>query len=263
MSPEQLDAEPNQLLVKRLERALSVRLAREPREARELDEAMEITHPALRPAIVRAAGDAPSTEAAEFLTGVLADDSSLDLLVLTELARVLAVTHEACGGAVEMKLGLHLSSSTVALRREACLAVGRLELFVLTEPLIDLLADEDFGVRVNAHWALEEVTGKKMQPDPNRWYAWHDRELRWWSNDAQAAFTKLNSSEAHEISAGIRALSGHRHYRHEIAEELLPLLFHEKNSIVAQVCAALGALGSGKAVPALREALDHDTATVR
>lgn len=262
-SPSGRSEPTNQVVVKSLEQTLSTRLLARPRDARELEELMPRVHPGLRSAIIRAVGDAPSTEAADFLAKVLNDDPSMDLMVLAQLGRVVAVTREPCDPSVEARVTLHLNSTNPSLRREACLVAGKLELFDCTGQLIDLLSDEDAGVRGNALWALERVTGKRMKAEPERWHRWHKSELHWWNLEASAAFGDLRTGEPHEVAAAIRELSGHRQFRHQITEELVLVLLQDEDHLVVQACAALLALRSGLAVPALRQALASESDVVR
>ncbi len=262
-SPRRTEAPANQAVVKSFESALSARLRLRPREARELDDLLERAHPELRHAIIRAAGKSPTSESSNFLTRVLDDDPSLDLMVLAELARIYGITHEPLDPSVEMRISMHLVSSNAALRRQACLAAGRLELFDLTSQLIGLLSDEDSGIRTNALWALERIAAKTMAADPATWKRWHKAELTWWSGEARAAFAALQHGEPYEVGAALRTLSGHRFYRHQIAEELVLVLQREEDFLVAQACASLGALRSGRAIPDLGETLLHESEAAR
>jgi HEAT repeat protein len=256
VTPDQLGAAPSSALLRTFERTLGSLLAARPAELTNLDDLPEGTHPSLRLSIVRAAGAAPSRESAAFLAAVLDTDPSLDLMVLAELGRVLEAIDEPCAPWVEQRILAHLDAPATTLRREACMAAGRVELFEAVPRLIDLLEDGDRGVVTSATWALERITSKRMKAEPERWRAWHQAELDWWATEASAAFTKLRSDEAHEVAAAIRSLSGHRHFRHQISEELCWLLDREDGSLAAQACAALGALDSRSAIPRLIEALE-------
>jgi HEAT repeat protein len=263
VTPDALGAAPSSGLLRTFERTLSALLAEHPAELRALDELPEGTHPSLRLSIVRAVGAAPSREAATFLSDVMDADASLDLMVLAELGRVLEAIDEPCDPWVEQRILGHLDSQEVALRREACMTAGRVELFEAVPRLIELFEDQDAGVRESATWGLERITGKRMKAEPERWRAWHQAELEWWAHDASEAFASLRGGEPHEVAAAIRALSGHRHFRHQISEELCALLDREEGSLPAQACAALGALGSRRAIPRLIAALgDRSPGTV-
>ncbi|MFT7668566.1 MAG: HEAT repeat protein [Planctomycetota bacterium] len=263
ITPKDHQVTSGQQSQKLLERTIAFRLANNPSEASQLRETIKVTPTELLPTIVRAIGKAPSAEATKLLTHLLHAYPDLDLLILAELGRVFEVTREAFDITVEMRVGLHIVSPKVALRREACLLAGRLELLHMIPQLIELLTDKDGGVCANAYWSLKRVTGKKLKAEPDRWSNWYDAEESWWNDDAQAAFSQLSNARPFEVSQGIRALSGHRLYRHEIAAELLVLLDHEKPSIVAQSCAALGVLRSGSAVPELRGVLSHEVEKTR
>ena len=256
-------AAPQAGLLRSFERTLTEILTARPAELEALADLPEETYPSLRLAIVRAAGAAPSTESASFLAEVMDTDPSLDRMVLAELGRVLEAIDEPCDPWVELRVLSHLDSQEPSMRREACMTAGRVELFDAVPRLIELLEDPDEGARESAAWALERITAMRMKPEPERWLAWHRAELEWWSHDAREAFSQLRSSEAHEVAAAIRALSGHRNFRHQISEELCVVLKREEGSLAAQACAALGALGSARAIPELVEALSSPSEGTR
>lgn len=63
----------------------------------------------------------------------------------------------------------------VAVRRKACLVLGRLRARAALRPLIDLLDQPHAGLRADAHWALCRITGMKLAADPALWESWWQR----------------------------------------------------------------------------------------
>lgn len=258
-SPKSKEQRPHRAAVKALEQTLSARLRAHPNEALSLEEHVTDGHPGLVQSIVRAAGRAPSTETLDFLLWVLSEKPELDLLILAELGRVTITSGSQPTIELERRVDSFLSSTRSALRREAALVAGRLELFNSVPRLIGLLSDENGGVADNALWALERITNERLGLGPERWSRWHRRELAWWSLEARTAFEALRSSDPTEISRGLRQLSGHNHFRHAISEEIALVLNCEEGFLVAQACAALCALRSPVALEPLRQALLHDS----
>lgn len=254
---------PHALVLRLFQDTVRQRLVRTPREARALDDLLEEAHPRLVTAMIRAAGKAPSGETAAFLTRRLEEDSSFDLMLLAELGRITAALEVPCDPAVEFRVGLHLGSTDAALRREAALAAGRLALSELTPDLIELLGDGDPGVRANAAWALERLTGRSDPPDLARWRRWFASESDWWRTDAAQAFQHLREGSPYEVGAALRELAGHRLYRHESSEEITQVLSRDEPELVAQACAVLGTLRSGLAKEELIELLAHPEERLR
>jgi HEAT repeat protein len=60
----------------------------------------------------------------------------------------------------------------VALRKSACMLLGRLHDSASVDDLIELLTNADDGLAANAHWALCEITAQHLGNDPQLWSAW-------------------------------------------------------------------------------------------
>ncbi|MCB9914134.1 MAG: HEAT repeat domain-containing protein [Planctomycetes bacterium] len=262
-SPRDREQPAHAVALREVQEALRERLQRVPRDARRLEELVDDAAPQLVLLMVRAAGQAPSSDAAEFLTNRLEESEGLDLVLLAELGRVLSVLQEPADPIVEQRVAWLLESADPAMRREASLAAGRLELRESTGRLIDLLEDEDASVRANAAWSLQRITARRDKGDADRWRRWYAAEVGWWSDGAQQAFTTLRGSDLRQVGAALRELAGHRLYRHQIAEVVVGLLVREEPWLVQLACATLGSLRSGLAVAPLRALLDHEDEGVR
>jgi HEAT repeat protein len=62
-----------------------------------------------------------------------------------------------------------------ALRKKACLLVGHLHDGDAVSDLIDALREDEPGLVANAGWALCEITGRHLDPDPDLWTDWWER----------------------------------------------------------------------------------------
>lgn len=109
------------------------------------------------------------------LGGERAADELLDLLddsdtVVAGLAGV-AIAKPACAGPVVLEV--LRSSRAIALRKEACIALGALRHEPAAPDLIELLGDADAGLAANAWRALQAIAGRELAADAEIW-------LRWW-----------------------------------------------------------------------------------
>jgi hypothetical protein len=62
--------------------------------------------------------------------------------------------------------------ATPPLQKEACLLLGKLKYRPAVGDLIERLRQDANGLRANAHWALREITGQSLPPNPELWEAW-------------------------------------------------------------------------------------------
>jgi hypothetical protein len=216
----------------------------------------------LVPLVLRAAGTVPSEGAVRFLGDQLGVDVVLDPIVIGQLGRVLSMVDAKLGERARTYVLMGLRSSDIAVRREACLTLGRAEELEAVGDLIDLLSDPDRGVADNAYWALELVTRKSMDPDPERWSSWFAAEQLWWRAEAGALYVDLRSDDRGRVSRAIRELASHRLHRHEVALDLLSVLDSDDHSLIVQACGALAALRSRVARVRLNDLLEHPSAEI-
>ncbi|HEX6810572.1 MAG TPA: HEAT repeat domain-containing protein [Planctomycetota bacterium] len=70
-----------------------------------------------------------------------------------------------------------------AIKKQACVFLGRVQHREAVRPLIDVLRDStDAGLRANAHWSLQRITGQKLHQDPELWNTW-------WTQAGQSSAT--------------------------------------------------------------------------
>ena len=160
----------------------------------------------------------------------------------------------------------YLRSSQAELRRESALAVARLNDCEAVPDLIALLEDEARGVRDNALWALQQLTGMGRTADPGVWRRWYDAEVEWWEREAPDLLTRLDRIELladAEIVASINELGRHRLFREDLARRLFGALDHRDPRVVRLACVALQQFEARSAVPQLIELLEHRDRTVQ
>ncbi|HLQ39075.1 MAG TPA: HEAT repeat domain-containing protein, partial [Planctomycetota bacterium] len=76
----------------------------------------------------------------------------------------------------ERVLSLLQVANPDAVKKQACLFLGRVQHRPAVRTLIDLLRDsEDPGLKANAFWSLQRITALKLKPDAALWELWWDR----------------------------------------------------------------------------------------
>ncbi len=140
-------------------------------------------------------------------------------------------------------------------RKEACLALGRLKYLPAVPRLIELLNDRDFGVRSNAYWSLQNISGKSLPADPSMW-------TDWWANERAgsairfAALTdQIKSADENMIAPAVEELGELFLMRKEVIDTVTPLLKSKDFCVRAAACHVLGRMVDPKSIPALIEML--------
>lgn len=68
-----------------------------------------------------------------------------------------------------------LGRASRALRQEACLFLGKARYERAIPDLIRILETEDIGLGANAHWALRQITGERLDANGESWRNWYER----------------------------------------------------------------------------------------
>lgn len=217
----------------------------------------------LRLAIVRGLADCGSDDALTRLAGELGRGRIGDSLLLMEIARAARRVDRMHLAEVRRSVRALLDGDD-SVRREAALCAGALGDEASAERLVDLLADPSEGVRTNAHWALQHLTGRQLPQAPQAWTRWLDAELLWWSDEAPAQLRALTNADGPERVAAARALAAHRFPRHSLAQELAEAAPLDDPGATAIVLAALERLDSQSALaPLLRRHSEARNPSVR
>jgi hypothetical protein len=146
---------------------------------------------------------------------------------------------------------------------EAVLAAGCLDDDASIPRLIDLLDDRRPGVRANAQWSLEALSGLGILGGSEGWRAWHRSEEAWFRTNLPKVKAALLGRDRGRIAGALEAIAGRHCRRHELAGLALPMLQNEDPEIAALACDTLRHLRSTVAVPDLQACLKHPSLAVR
>lgn len=214
--------------------------------------------------LLRGVGDARTFEALELLARLLGRVDDMDAVVLTQIGNVAQTVRTPLADTTLFRVRTYLASPSADERQQAAYALGRLDDYDAVSELIDLLRDEERGVRQNAYWALREITAMTINAEPRRWRMWFDTETEWWSREAPALLdTIYGASQLPAVVAAINTCGSKRLFRRQLSAELVPLLERPEPMVVRMTCSALFSLRATSAVPALVEALEHPDPEVR
>ena len=67
------------------------------------------------------------------------------------------------------------SSYSLAVRRKACLVIGKIGYRDAVPELIELLGSDERGLVADAHWALKKITGQRLRASIDLWRIWWER----------------------------------------------------------------------------------------
>ncbi len=236
-------------------------LERDERAYMMIERQYERVHDALAPTLIATVGDRRSLPGLGVLLNWLDHGRVHERLVLSHINRTAAKLEPVLSDHSLMRVRLLLGSADEAVRREAALAVGRLNDFDSLPELIEMMQVDTRPVRANAHWSLKHMT--KLGMRPNRWIGWYQAECSWWRDDAPALLNTLSLNSPADLVPAINEISHHRLYRRELAIELIQLLHHPDPSIVRLTCSALECLQSKTAAKAIVPLVDHPDEAVR
>ena len=263
VAPHDPDERPDRALLRAYEAALRGMLGRDRRALRLLEDHWDEWPESLWLSTVKAVGGAESTEALDFLTWLLQDAEGTHLFLVQQIGRVAERAGMQGDFALHSLLIGTAASMDASLRRESCMTLGRLHCSEALGELIDLLQDDNAGVRDAAYWAVREITGKSMKAEPARWQRWYAGEERWWRDEFAGVREDLHADDLATVGVAVRAIGGRKLHRRELAAELIPLLEDRRVEVVRMTIAGLGALGSMTAVDPLVVLLEAEDAAVR
>lgn len=201
---------------------------------------------AMRMALARGLADCGSKDALERLSNELGRGRVGENLLLMEIARAARRIDRMHDAEVRRVVRSRLDGDE-GLRRDAALCAGALGDEASAERLVQLLADPSEGVRANAHWALQHLTGRRLPPAPQAWSRWLAAEIHWWNEEAPTQLRQLASPEAQTRVAAARNLASHRFPRHSLAAELADAVPFDDAGAAAIVLSALEHLNSHSA----------------
>lgn len=239
-------------MLKVVDEAIVKLLSRDARSFSVLEQRFRALSDTNKAIVLHAVGGEASSAAMDFLVLQLEREKNLTSLILSQFGRVAARELESVTPQILFLVQGQLTSGDPIILREACLALGRLQSVEIVGELIALLEHGDRGVEQSALWALTKITRKNFPSQPSRWRRWWISEEAWWDAESLDVLPKLRSSESGVIGTALRELAGHRLHRDEITLEILPLLEHSSDTVIAQACATLEVLGSSRGSRALQ-----------
>jgi len=148
-----------------------------------------------------------------------------------------------------------LDTEDARIRKAALLALGDLQDLESVPRMIEILSEEGTGERENAVWALQRITGVRLNDQAQTWKTWFDMESKWYSR-VGTVMAKLSSPDDADVFGAIRELSTHYLHKDELAQAVSECLTHSNPKIRATACKGLARLKSSVAVPVLISRLD-------
>lgn len=236
--------------------ALAALLERHPYVSGVLVAQFRDLHPSLISSSVSALGSAPFGGQLVALSNLLGRVPEADVLILIELGRAAASARHPVDERVFTALRPYLTTSNSQLCVEAVVAAEKLQDRRAVPFLIDLLESEHRSVLERAYAALGSTSRKQIPPVAQTWRTWHEEAIAWWADERLLTESKLHSGTPAEVARLVMELSKRHMFRHELTPLLAPVLEREEAELVALACAALGHLGSDRAIEPLLELLD-------
>lgn len=218
--------------------------------------------PGLASSIVEALAGVRTGAATRILADLLGRSPGLDPLLLARLGER-GPLRESGAESVFESVRRYLKKSDPALVSAAALACGRLGDDGAVETMIHLLEHPEERVRRSVFAALEQVSGLALGPEPARWTGWHQAEMRWWEEEAEALLLRIERGRGLEFVRAARAVLEHRLFRDRIAEAFAQTLQRGGRAEILLACRALEQLCSPQAVRALIECLERPDPEVR
>lgn len=262
-SPADGSEEADAAVCDQLQESLAELLRRDARVLYELPKYLGEDHRALWRPLTGGVGESGSAGALDVLARMLDRDRELDGMLLPQIGRLAANPVAGREWQVGSAVRAFLMDPRAGIRREAALALGKLQDSESVEDLIRLLDDDSSGVRKSALWALRAISGQDLGEDPLRWRNWYLEELQWWREVYPGYLETLRYGEPEEIGPAVSQMCLRRLFRNLMAEDLAALLEHERPEIRLRACVALRELGSMAAARELVTALTDEDEAVR
>lgn len=213
--------------------------------------------------LIRSLGRHPVVGSFDVLGKLLGEDERFASMILSQIGRIANQNRPLGASLAGGHIRRLLESPTPRVRREAALALGKLQDTDSFEAIIEALDDSDARVAANAHWSLTAISSRNFRPEKRHWAAWYNAELTWWRGRGLQLLGDLQSQQPGSIASALNELSQHRLFRHAIAEELRGLIGARRNEIARLACTALVTLRSSVALPELVQALEHPDPRIR
>ena len=248
------EAAPGALELQALRWSLTRIVLWDPRGMDELAELIRAQDPSLISTAVKVIGEVGDPRGLELLLEVANRSEELAALAISQVRKVGRAQHSEVNQAFGELLRHDLNSAEPARCQASIIALGELAHFEAVPQLIHLLQNSE-SLREDCLWALRRMTGLRFSDDALRWRRWHEMETAWYERELPYLLRDLHGRNPTRATAAVTAISGHRIYRHELAEELALALYRAPSARKRALCAALSAMDSEVGVPALLDTL--------
>lgn len=217
----------------------------------------------LRPAVIRAVGEAGSPRSFDLLSEMLAWHGEHAALTIAQIPRIGASDSFEKNTELCDHIRPFLDPADPGLCRVATLALGELEDLRAVPLLIELLGDESARLDENVVWALRRITGLSFPASQEIWSFWLESEMTWARRHKVRVVADLGSVDEELLVVAIRDASRHPLFRHELSGALCGVLTHGRARMRALACRTLQQLSSPVAAVPLAERLEDRAEDVR
>jgi hypothetical protein len=243
-------------LARALRRAVTALIHHDPRALEQLVTLRRITRPELLPALVSAVGATKNPHGLVYLSEVAYWHEDLVLDVMSQVPLLGPSGDEVVDAAMKVRLRPYLDETRPGPCRAAVVALTALGDDDSIAAFIALLGSESAGLRQNAHWALKQLTGLGLAPEPGIWARWHQGELYWLVRKKNPSFQRLGERNPAVAVDALREILTHPLARRELVAALPDLLKSPYPSLRVLACNTLADLEARSAIGRLVWALE-------
>ena len=255
LEPEQLQREYARVT---LEEALARCVARDPAAVQQLSKLVRKLNPTLLPLLARGVGKTRGPVSAAFLAHLLGKSAELDVIAMTELARVTDSSGIALPESALVDLRRLMDHADPTVQRTAIAVLGRgcdRESF---DSLVRLLGSPNRLVSTASGWSLRNMARADLGMLPGPWLDWREGQDTWWRETFPRLEEQLRSEQPAAVFGALKELSDRPFFKHDVANAIGPLAADSQISVALPAIAALERIGSTQATGWLIQALAVD-----
>lgn len=240
-----------------LEQAVLGVARRDGRALAVLEGASRAVTPAVRIAFVRAVEQLETLDAASWIARCAQRAPDVRAEAIARLGRLSeGLPHPAPDEALDLVHSVLGGIPTDGLR-DAVIAAGRMEDGEAIPYLIALLGEDDSGLRSDAAWSLQRITGLRLRERKERWEQWYAGELAWWRDRSEYVFSDLDSLDRATLTKALLEISARQSSRDQLALRVMPLLQSPAPDVAKLAAQTLRILRSKVACVELIRALER------
>jgi HEAT repeat protein len=240
-------------------------LARDERAFQRLERSWRSQREELYSTLLTAVGNSDSPVALEYLAEVILWDEDLASAAMAQIPKLGKSADEHVNEELRMRLRHYLDPEQPGLCGAASLALAELEDLEALPYLIDLLASElaSDGIKRNATWALQKISGLSLPQNARRWNHWYEGELDWMRRGKAKEFRRIMSHDERHVAKGLREIAKHPLVNEEFVHTLRAVLIDRNDDVRVLACQALAVYGDEHVMPWLVDALEDPYPEVR